>query len=97
MSIQRRARPSEINGAAVDRFTFGHAALGVILGLKEVPFWFAATVAIGWEVIENPLKDAFPDAFPVATHDSLANATCDALAVMAGRAAMRAFPPLRSE
>lgn len=91
---QRQARRNEINGAPVDRFTIGHAAVGVIMGLKGMPFWAAATVAIGWELIENPLKDRFPDMFPVPTHDTFENAAFDAMAMMAGWGAMQAFRPI---
>lgn len=94
MSLANRtALPGEINHDAVDRFTIGHAAVGTIMGLARLPWWVAITVAIGWEVIENPLKDRFPQLFPHATHDTLANATFDALAMIAGYAFIRALPP----
>lgn len=90
--MQRRALPGEINGDAFDRFTVGHAAVGVIMGLARAPWWAAIGVAIGWELIENPLKDRFPRVFPHATHDRFVNAATDAAAMVAGWAAIRALP-----
>jgi len=81
----RKAKKGEINGDLFDRFTLAHFGVGVGLGgLTPMPLWGVALVAVGWEVIENPLKDAAPDAFPNPTHDSLGNSVVDAGAMMAG-------------
>lgn len=91
MSV-RRALPGQINGDAVDRFTIGHAAVGVIMGLARAPWWFAIPVAIGWELVETPLKRRVPQIFPRSTADRPVNAFFDAAAMIGGWAAMRAFP-----
>lgn len=78
-----------INHRAIDPFTFKHAAAGVLLGIVHVPLSTTAVLAIGWELIENPLKDRFPNWFPYPSHDSAANAVVDALAVVAGWAFAR--------
>ena len=75
---------SGINHDPVDRFTGAHAARGVVYGVAGVPWWAAAVAAVGWELAENPLKDRYPEWFPHASHDTAANATFDALAVMGG-------------
>lgn len=89
----RTAFPGEINHALVDRYTVGHAAVGVLLGLGRAPWWLALVVALGWEVVERPLKNAFPRAFPYATQDTLGNSLLDAGAMMAGWGAIKALPP----
>ncbi len=88
----RTARPGEINGSAFDRFTVGHAAVGVILGLVRVPWWVALGTAVGWEIIERPLKRHVPQMFPHATQDSLPNALVDVAAMVLGWGAMSLFP-----
>jgi hypothetical protein len=93
VAAQRQARPGEINGDGVDRFTIGHAAFGVLMGLGRVPLWAAVAVAVGWELIENPLKDRFPEAFPHASHDTFENASMDAIAMVAGWGAVQFLPP----
>lgn len=88
------ARPGEVNGDALDRFTFGHAAAGVLLGLAGAPFWWTLSLAVLWELAEDPLKDRLPLVFPNSTHDTVRNATVDVLACLAGWAAIRALPPM---
>lgn len=94
-AIQPSAKPGEINGDAVDRFTLGHFAAGVLMGLGRVPMPAVVVAAIGWEFIENPLKAAYPGAFPHASRDSIPNAVVDAAAVLAGYALIRALPPAK--
>lgn len=78
------AHRGEINGEATDRFTLVHGAFGVIMGAIGVPMFAAVGVAIGWEFLERPLKDAFPQAFPHASQDRIPNAVCDAAAMITG-------------
>jgi hypothetical protein len=85
------APPGEVQ--PIDRYTIGHVAWGVMLGLGSVPWWATLGQAVLWEIIENPLKRALPQVFPDARPDTLANSTCDILACMAGWAVMRALPP----
>jgi hypothetical protein len=77
----------------VDRYTVGHGMIGFLLGLASVPWWLTLAVAVGWEVVENPLKRAAPSIFPVGAPDTLANSTCDVAAWMAGYGLARALPP----
>jgi hypothetical protein len=58
--------------------------VGVLLGLGRVSFWPTALVAVGWEIIERPLKNAYPNAFPSSTQDTVGNAVADAVAIMLG-------------
>lgn len=90
---QRDALPGEINGDALDRFTIGHGAVGVLMGLGRMPWWGALTVAIGWEFVERGLKEAIPAAFPNATQDTTSNAIFDSMAMMLGWTAVQLFPP----
>ena len=73
----------------LDRYTVGHAAVGVVYGLTSMPWWAALGLAVAWEVVENPLKDAYPQLFPDAKHDRYENAAVDVVAVMAGFWAIR--------
>ena len=80
----RGAHSGEINGDFVDRFTLAHAAGGAALGLMRTSFPTALVVAVGWELVERPLKDAYPALFPHETQDTLPNAVGDVLAVLGG-------------
>ena len=82
------AKPGEVNHDCVDRFTFVHATIGVVYGLVGLGFTSACVLAIGWELIENPLKAYVPRVFPNATRDTLRNALCDTLAVLGGWSAV---------
>lgn len=78
------ARKGEVNYHMFDRYTVAHFATGIGLGVMRLNWWQAAIFAIGWELIETPLKRAIPRAFPYSSEDTLANATGDALGMMAG-------------
>ena len=80
-----------INYAPVDRYTIAHFAAGEIMGAARLPFWAVALVAVSWELLERPMKDAHPTLFPRQTQDSLANATFDALAMVGGWWSFRAL------
>lgn len=73
-----------INTDPVDRYTSSHAGIGATLAWLGAPAWMALLVSVGWELIENDLKDELPGMFPYASHDSLANSISDTLAVLAG-------------
>jgi hypothetical protein len=73
-----------INQAPADRFTLAHLVLGFVAGELGASPLQAVAVAVGWELVETPLKRAAPAVFPHASADTLANATVDALAFMAG-------------
>ena len=68
----------------MDVFTLGHLATGGALALMGVGPVGAAAFAIGWELLERPLKDALPEIFPHASQDVAVNALWDAAAVMGG-------------
>lgn len=87
----RIARPGEVNHAFMDRFTLAHYAWGVILGASRAPWWLVPIVAIGWEVVERPLKRQFPRAFPHATQDTWPNMIGDAGAMISGYLTWRAL------
>lgn len=87
--ITRASQPGEINYEAIDRFTIPHASAGVVLGAARLPFWAVALIAVGWELVERPLKDAAPSLFPRRSQDSAVNATFDALAMIGGWALWR--------
>lgn len=74
----------EINGEAFDRYTLLHFGVGLVFGLAGAPAFASSLVAIGWELIERPLKDAFPVAFPVSTQDTAVNSLVDSGAMMLG-------------
>ena len=72
------------NQAPVDVYTFVHLAAGILgqrvgLTLSEV-----VGAAIGWELMEGPLKTAAPNLFPDPSSDSLENSTVDVLAAAVG-------------
>jgi hypothetical protein len=77
----------------VDRYTLGHAMLGFLAGLRGVPWYATLGVAIAWELVENPLKRALPQVFPVAIPDTIENASLDLVATMAGYGVAKLLPP----
>lgn len=78
------AKKPGINVDPVDRFTLVHGAVGFGLGYARVPWWGALMLSVGWEILENPLKEALPWTFPNPSRDSLANSTFDAIGLMGG-------------
>jgi len=82
----------------VDRFTVGHGAMGLMLGLWGMPWYTALASSVVFELVENyVLKPAMPSLFPVGGPDTLANATLDTAAWMAGWGIGRAIPGPRDE
>lgn len=75
---------SDINQAALDRFTSAHAGVGISIAVLGFPWWAALAMTVGWELVENYLKDRKPDLFPYSSHDSAENSVADAAAVMVG-------------
>jgi hypothetical protein len=73
-----------INQGPIDVFTLGHLATGGALAIWGVKAPGAAAFAIGFELLERPLKDALPKFFPYASQDTAVNALWDAAAVMIG-------------
>lgn len=73
-----------VNQAALDRFTSAHAGVGVTMAVLGVPWWAATLITVGWELVENVLKDAKPHFFPYSSHDSADNSVADSIAVILG-------------
>lgn len=77
----------------VDRFTAGHGAMGFMLGLWGMPWYWALGTSVAFELLENLVfKPAFPRVFPVGKPDTLINASFDTGAWMTGWAVGRAIP-----
>lgn len=71
-----------INHQPVDRFTLIHAFSGVIAGRLGLSPGVVIAIAVGWEVLERPLKRKYPAFFPHPSQDTLINATFDAGAMV---------------
>lgn len=78
------AKKGEVNYSLVDRFTLAHAAIGVAYGAMGLGFPLVLILAVGWEVVENPLKAYLPRLFPGGTADTFANIIGDVVAVICG-------------
>ena len=76
-----------INTAPLDRFTAAHAAMGIAAAAMGVPLPAVLVIAVGWEVLEQPLKRKFPGRFPNPNPDSTKNAVWDINATVIGYAA----------
>jgi hypothetical protein len=83
-SVPPPPRPGEINHGALDWFTLVHWAIGFGYGALGLEFWIAFVLAVGWEIIENPLKVHFRFLFFHPSRDTILNVIGDVLAVMAG-------------
>ena len=78
----RPAQPGEINGSYFDRFTLVHFASGYAFGKLPISNIEALVIAVGWEIIEDRLKEQYPAVFPNASLDTKENALTDAFAFM---------------
>ena len=85
----RQAKPGEINGDLVDRFTLLHLLAGMALGAAGASVPLALGVGTVWEFVERPLKDRVPVIFPDSSQDTPLNAVGDSLAVALGCALAR--------
>lgn len=73
-----------MNTEAIDRFTLAHLVVGYGLGRVGVSFPISAAIALGWELLERPLKERTPHLFPNPSQDSAPNALTDVAAVLIG-------------
>jgi hypothetical protein len=80
----RTALPGEPNYGFADRYTPWHCFWGVFLGLSGMSWPVALGLSIAWEIIEHPLKNKLPEAFPNATQDTWMNSAGDVGANMLG-------------
>jgi|TARA_R110000824_G_scaffold93519_8_gene226116 hypothetical protein len=71
-----------INHKPVDRFTLVHALSGVIAAKLGLQPSTVIVIAIGWELLERPLKRKYPTFFPHPSQDTLINASLDAGAMV---------------
>lgn len=78
------AKPGGINRDLLDRFTLAHAAIGALYGLIGLSLPWMLVLAVGWELVEDPLKAYLPRLFPHGTSDTLRNAVGDVVAVIGG-------------
>ncbi len=93
MRMGRPARPGEVDYHAVDKFTIAHYAAGLLTGAARVPWWGALLMAVGWEIVERPLKRSMPGIFPSkGTQDTWPNMIGDVAAMMAGYTTWRIIP-----
>jgi hypothetical protein len=89
----RKALPGEVNHDLVDRWTLGHLGAGWGLGLVRAPWWVALGIALGWELVENPLKRHVFRSMIGSTQDTFANSVVDVITLMVGWGMMKALPP----
>ena len=66
-----------VNQAAFDRFTLLHMLTGFVCGYYGQNPILYMTGSVGWEMVEDALKDSHPELFPNPSHDSKANALGD--------------------
>jgi hypothetical protein len=78
------AEEGQIDHHTIDRYTAAHAGVGFIMGLLRAPWWLAVGTAVGWELVEAPLKNSHPSWFFQPTQDTPANAVVDAAAWVLG-------------
>ena len=78
-----------INQAALDRFTSAHGGVGITMAALGVPWWVMLGLTVGWEVVENYLKEQKPHLFPYSSEDSADNSVADTAAVIVGFMATR--------
>lgn len=84
------AKPGEMPGF-FDRYSVGHAALGMVFEASRIP----ASIAIGshvlFELVEDDAKKIIKPLFPDTRPESLENHTGDVVAFTAGYYATRAM------
>lgn len=72
-----------INQAPFDRYTFAHMGFGATFAGIGTPWWGTLAISIAFEMVEDRLKDTYPQAFPFSSHDSRRNTVGDTVALMA--------------
>lgn len=78
------------NDKFFDRFSFVHAAWGAVFQLSGVSAPVAIGVQIGFELVENQLKDSFSSVFPDDAPDAWQNHVGDVASFAAGYYAAQA-------
>lgn len=85
------AGPGEINWDPLDRYTFGHFAVGAGLGVIKATWWQALLAAVAWDLLERGLKHKWPGMWPHPSQDTPQHIAVDAAAWMLGWATTRQF------
>jgi len=80
-----------VNQSMFDRFSLVHFGAGMLKRHFGVTAGEALALAVAWEMVEDGLKDRFPQAFPNASHDSMRNSVGDVLSSMAGYYAVKSL------
>ena len=80
-----------INQDPLDRFTLVHALSGVLAAKAGATLPQVVFLAVGWELLERPLKIKYGRYFPHPSQDSLVNATLDASAMVIAYLIARKF------
>lgn len=80
-----------------DRYTLGHLAFGLILGVNGVSTQSAIVLAVLWELIDRPARNIFPMIVPKSTPKSLEYSALNIGATLAGYAATRGLLPPKTE
>lgn len=70
---------SRVNLDPLDRWTLLHLVGWYIAGKSGLSPQLATVGILGWEVIENGVKDTFPELFVHSVHDSRENVVVDIL------------------
>lgn len=79
------AMSAVINKDPIDVFCVSHAGWGMLYQQMGMSLSKAILAGLVWDAFIEPiLKDKFPQAFPVATQDSVCNIACDTLATAVG-------------
>ena len=78
------AKPHEINGVHLDRFTFAHIGGGMLVAKCGIDPFPAMVIGIGFELIEDWIKKSRWNVFPNRSLDTKENALTDALAFACG-------------
>ena len=68
---------SRVNLDPVDRWSLLHLGGWYLAGKNGVPPAVALAAILGWEVVENGVKDNFPELFVHPVHDSRENIIAD--------------------
>lgn len=76
--------PDPVNNVPIDAFTVGHFYVGAISRRIRVKFSLSLMAAVLWEIVERPMKEAWPGAFPHPSQDSPQNAVVDVAAWVLG-------------
>lgn len=80
----KTALPGEINHPMFDRYSLVHLLKGMFARASGRDFSRTLSIAVLWEVAERPLKEHYPDLFPHATQDTLANMFGDVISTTSG-------------